>query len=183
MLETPIGQLTLLVWLGFILAALVLARTVRKQSAAARQIQRAKPIIIDGSNVMHWDGGEPRIEVVKSVVNHLKEKGFSPGIVFDANAGYLLTGKYQHDGSLSRNLGLPEKNVMVVPKGTSADPTILEIARDMDARVVSNDRFRDWVGQYPEIRRKGFVIRGRFKSGTLDLRLPHNGSQSSDQSP
>ncbi len=60
---------------------------------------------------------------------------------------------------------------MVVAKGSPADPAIPTVARDLDARVVSNDHFRDWVGDFPEIGNKGFLIRGGFRSGKLTLDL------------
>ncbi len=151
-------------------------RSFLRRRAKKRQLRNAEPIIIDGSNIMHWNGGEPRLETVKAVVDWLTDHGYAPGVIFDANAGYLLSGKYQHDGSLARRLGLPEKNVMVVPKGTPADPMILQAARDMNARVVTNDRYRDWTEQFPEIRSKGFLIRGNFASGKLNVRVQRSKS-------
>lgn len=94
---------------------------------------------------------------------------YTPGVVFDANAGYLLSGKYQHDGALAKSLGIPEERVMVVPKGTPADPAILAAALDLGAKIVTNDRFRDWADQHPEIHQPGYLIRGGFKSGELWL--------------
>lgn len=120
---------------------------------------------------MHWKDGTPQIATVRRVVSYLSEQGFTVGVVFDANAGYLLSGKYQHDDTLSRALDLPESHVMVVPKGTPADPAILNIARDMKARVVTNDRFRDWAGDFPEVRKSGHLIPGSFRAGQLTLRL------------
>ena len=118
---------------------------------------------------MHWADDTPRIETVRDVVQHLQGLGFTPGVVFDANAGYLLHGRYQHDGALGKLLGLPRDRVMVVSKGEPADPTILVAARDMSAPVVTNDRFRDWAEQFPEVRRSGFLIRGGYRDGRLWL--------------
>ncbi len=97
-------------------------------------------IVVDGSNVMHWHDGTPQIETLREVVDHLKHLGFTPGVVFDANAGYKINGRYQHDHAFGRLLDLPEEQVMVVSKGTPADPTLLAAARDLGARIVSNDR-------------------------------------------
>ncbi len=93
-----------------------------------------------GSNVMHWNDGTPKVETLRAVIFRLTELGFSPGVVFDANAGYRLNGAYQHDRALGRLLGLPEDRFMVVEKGTTADPIVLAAARDLGARIVSNDR-------------------------------------------
>lgn len=128
-------------------------------------------IVIDGSNVMHWQDETPRLAPVKEVVARLEAMGYTPGVVFDANAGYLLRGRYQHDRALGRLLGLPEERVMVVAKGQPADPTILTAARDMGGRVVSNDRYRDWADRFPEVAEPGFLIRGGYRDGALWLDL------------
>lgn len=128
-------------------------------------------VVLDGSNVMHWKDGKPKLETVKEVLDHLSELGFTCGVMFDANAGYLVSGMYVHDAGFGRALGLPEDRVMVVPKGTPADPTILTAARDLGARIVTNDRFRDWVGDFPEINEPGLLIRGGYRSGRLWLNV------------
>ncbi len=128
-------------------------------------------VVVDGSNVMHWNGGEPRLETVLEVLAYLRWQGRTPGIVFDANAGYKIAGKYLHDGSFAKRLGLPQDRVMVVPKGTPADPYILTAARDLGACIVSNDRFRDWADSYPEIASPSNVIKGGYRQGRLWLDL------------
>jgi hypothetical protein len=128
-------------------------------------------IVVDGSNVLHWRDGVPDIETVREVVVHLTRLGFAPGVVFDANAGYKVTGRYQHDGALGRLLGLPEDRVMVVAKGTPADPTVLAAARDLGGRIVTNDRFRDWALNHPEVQTPGHLIRGGYRDGVLWLDL------------
>jgi hypothetical protein len=132
---------------------------------------RPKWVVIDGSNVMHWADGTPQIEPLRAVVDTLENAGFTPGVMFDANAGYLIAGRYQHDHDFGKLLGLPEDRIMVVPKGTPADPTILTAARDLGARVVTNDRYRDWAGDFPEIKTPGFLIRGGYEGGALWLDL------------
>lgn len=158
---------------GLVLAAVLIhlmGRAIRR--IGADRAPPAPPVILDGSNILYWDGGTPRLETVQSVVEALIRKGYAPGVVFDANAGYLLFGSYKHDGALSRKLGLAVDRVKVVPKGMPADPAILQAARDMDAPVVTNDRFRDWADQFPEVRRDGHLVRGSCKSGQVRLRLP-----------
>ena len=177
--QFALGALILLA-LSFVL----LLRFFRSGKISRHPASEANPpekaVIVDGSNVMHWKGGTPDLATVRLVVDQLTGKGFTPGVVFDANAGYLLTGKYQHDGSLSRALGLHEDRVMVVPKGTPADPAILTAARDMKARVITNDRFRDWAGDFPEIRSPGHLISGSIKGRQVYLRLsPPTGKKKS----
>lgn len=153
----------------------VTAPTWPGRNRAGRDKVKPKWVVLDGSNVMHWKDGTPQIETVIEVLRHLKAQGFTPGVVFDANAGYLLSGRYRHDGELCKALGLREDRVMVVPKGTPADPFILTAARDMGAVIVTNDRFRDWVEDFPELRINTHLIRGGFRNGRVWLDLPEAG--------
>ncbi len=136
-----------------------------------------RAIVIDGSNVMYWHDGTPRIECVQEAVRCLTELGFRPGVMFDANAGHLFAGTYRDDKAMSKLLNLPLERVMVVPKGSPADPYILKAARDMGARVISNDRFRDWAKDYPEVAEPGYLVRGEYRQGRLwfDFALEGNG--------
>ncbi|MFD2175008.1 NYN domain-containing protein [Rhodobacter lacus] len=129
------------------------------------------PILIDGSNVMHWRDNTPSLEPVIEIVALLKAAGFRPGVIFDANAGYKLEGRYRDDAVFACRLGLPAAQVLVVPKGQPADPTLLAVARDLEARIISNDRFRDWEAEHPELRLPGRVIRGGYRNGALWLDL------------
>jgi Zc3h12a-like Ribonuclease NYN domain len=145
----------------------VVARWADVWSRARKQPGRV--IVIDGSNVMHWNGGEPQLETVRAVVDHLATLGFSPGVVFDANAGHILTGKYRHHAAMGSLLGLPEDRVMVVDKGTPADPIILAAAEDAGAQIVTNDRYRDWADAHTWLREPGRLVRGGYVEGKLWL--------------
>ena len=126
-------------------------------------------VILDGSNVMHWRDGVPDIATVREVLDFAAALGMHPGVVFDANAGYLLFDKYVDDSAFARFLKLAPDRVLVVPKGTPADPTILAAARDLGARVISNDRYRDWMDDFPELATPGYLIRGGYSNGELWL--------------
>lgn len=150
---------------GWLVLRALLVR--RRRAAGAGE----KWIVVDGSNVLHWKDGTPQIGPLLDVVRQLSALGYVPGVVFDANAGYLLSGRYQHDRALGRLLGLPEDRVMVVPKGTPADAFILRAARELGARIVTNDRYRDWAEAHPEVREKGYLVRGGFRGEALWLDL------------
>ena len=113
---------------------------------------------------MHWKDETPQITTVQAVVAELKARGFTPGVFFDANAGYKLVGSYLNERDFSMLLTLRTDQVFVVPKGTQADPYLLSAARDSGARIVTRDRFRDWVEAYPEVTKPGFLIRGGYRS-------------------
>ena len=150
---------------GLILFLVALVRVEPRRAAPP------KWVIVDGSNVMYWKGDTPQIDTVREVLDRLATLGFTPGIVFDANAGHLLAGRYLHHAAFAEWLGLAEDRVMVVNKGTPADATILAVARDLGARIVSNDRYRDWLDQHPELDRPGALIRGGFEDDALWLAL------------
>lgn len=137
-----------------------------------RQRKPRKWIVIDGSNVMYWNGNTPDIATLQDVLRHLKTQGYTAGVVFDANAGYLLAGRYQHDYAFGKRLGLPQDRVMVVPKGTPADPVILQAARDLGGPILTNDKFRDWSDAFPEVRKAGHLIKGGYTSGALWIDAP-----------
>jgi len=128
-------------------------------------------IVVDGSNVMYWDGDKPSLMTVRHVLKALQDEGLVPLVWFDANAGYLTAGQYLRPEQLSRMLGLSWGQVVVAPKGVPADPLLLEEAARMGARVVTNDRFRDWVEDHPSVREPGFLVGGRMKGGVVTLRL------------
>jgi len=135
--------------------------------------RRAKPknwIVVDGSNVMHWQDNTPQLAPLLRVVEDLKARGFAPGVVFDANAGWKLFGKYLNERDLGRMMGLPTDQVLVVPKGTQADPYILDTARKFKARIVTNDRYRDWAEAHPEVAEPGFLVSGAMQDGKLWLK-------------
>ncbi|MBL4917606.1 NYN domain-containing protein [Szabonella alba] len=153
----------------------LLVTDFRRRPARNRREHRTRPpVVVDGSNVLHWRDGTPQLDSLKTVLRELELSGYQPGVVFDANAGYQIAGRYLHDGALGRKLGLPKDRVMVVDKGMPADPVILRAARDMNAIIVTNDRYRDWAADWPEVRQPERFIRGRFSEDgkALHLHLP-----------
>lgn len=150
---------------GLVACLLILLRRPRRQPTPAAVTQ----VIVDGSNVMHWDGGAPSLDPVRAVVRNIEAQGMTPGVIFDANAGYKIGDRYMDDEVFAQLLGLPHSNVLVVPKGTSADSFILEAARRTGARIVTNDRFRDWQDRFPEVQVPETLIRGGFRNGVLWL--------------
>jgi hypothetical protein len=129
------------------------------------------PVILDGSNVMYWRDNTPQVATVQDVLRKVTELGYQPGIMFDASAGYGLAGRYLDDRDFAQLFRLPENRVIVVHKGTVADEVILQAARDLDARIVTNDRYRDWQDRFPEIATPGHLVRGGYRRGRLWLDL------------
>lgn len=159
-------------WLAVgLLAVMVLAVVLHRIQSRRRPV-----ILIDGSNVMHWRDGTPSLAPLRAVIGVVRAAGFELGIVFDANAGYKLFGRYLDDADLARKLDLPADQVLVVPKGQPADPVLLAIARDRGASIITNDRYRDWAETHPEIATPGHLIRGGWRDDEIWLDLAASGS-------
>ena len=137
-----------------------------------RATRRGLLAVVDGSNVMHWQDNSPGFAAVSQVVHLLERRGYRVGVIFDANAGYKLAGRFLNDAEFGRHLGIGKDNVMVVPKGTQADPYLLRYATETKAVVISNDRFRDWLADYPDMAAAGRLVRGGMRDGQVWLDLP-----------
>ena len=164
-----IQQMGLLVVAGWFFVKWALA-TRKQAKRKARAKNHARPILIDGSNVMYWKDGQPNIQVVQKLVQALNKNGYHPGVIFDANAGYKLFDRYLDDALLARELGLSEDQVLVSPKGEPADIFLLNAARDMGAPIITNDRFRDWIDDFPEFSKPGRLIQGGYRKGAPYLK-------------
>ncbi len=153
---------------AFMAVVLVLLYLLLRWRSAARQRKKDRSseiwVLVDGSNVMHWLDNKPQLAPVLQVVKHLKALGYVPGVVFDANAGWKLEGRYLHDGDFAKLLKLEPRQVMVVSKGTPADPFLLMTADEFGAKIVTNDRFRDWAEAHPKVKESGFLIRGGYRN-------------------
>ncbi len=101
--------------------------------------------IIDGSNVAYsTEGGGPRLENILLVSQKLRDEGYRPVVVVDAALRHNIDRK----GDFERLVD--EGAIKQAPPGTDADYFILSFARDLDASVVSNDRFKERRQAFPE---------------------------------
>jgi len=164
-LHGPLSSVPLLVSAGLSVVAVLVF-------VVGRRSREVTPwIVIDGSNVMYWDGDRPSLMTVRAVLRAVEGEGFVPLVWFDANAGYLTQGGYLRPEQFSRMLGLRRSQVMVAPKGVPADPLLLAEAVRIGARVITNDRFRDWAEVHPSVREAGFLVGGGVRDGVVALRL------------
>lgn len=137
-----------------------------------RLVRRPRPIIVvDGSNVMHWLGDVPTVGALEMVLADLTARGFAPHVFFDANVGYKLAGRHLGPDDLARALAIPRSRIFVAPSRTPADPLLIAHAIRSRARVVSNDRFRDWRDDFPTLGDKGFLVPGRLQGERVELRM------------
>lgn len=104
-------------------------------------------VIVDGSNVAHCTEGEaPHVANLLAVREKLCEEGLEPIIVADAALRHQIDEPERYERMIEEGL------VRQAPAGTDADYFILSFARELGASIVSNDRFRDRIKQFPEAR-------------------------------
>jgi hypothetical protein len=114
--------------------------------------QASNVVLVDGSNVAHsTEAGPPLVANLVAVREKLVEEGLEPIIVADAALRHQIDDSRQYEKMIDDGM------VRQAPAGTDADYFILAFARELNASIVSNDRFRDRMKQFPEARER--VIR------------------------
>ena len=104
---------------------------------------------MDASNVAHSSEGEKaRLRNIELVAEKLEEEGLDPILVADAALRHQIDEPERYAALLEQGL------VRQAPAGTDADYFILSFARELDAYIVSNDRFRDRIESFPDARER-----------------------------
>lgn len=157
-------------WLLYAVMLLILAGVAATLVALLYpRLKRQNWIVMDGSNVLYWEDKAPELAAVRRVVLQLQARGLQPVVWFDANVGYLVANRYLGPRVLARALGVSQRQVIVAEKGTPADPLVLEGARALRARIVTNDRFRDWAEDFPEVADAALFVRGTMRGGVAEM--------------
>jgi hypothetical protein len=122
--------------------------------------EETRTVIVDGSNVAHSSEGErPLLENILAVRDKLVEEGYEPVILADAAL------RHQIDEESAFEKMVESGEIKQAPAGTDADYFILSFARELEATIVSNDRFKDRVEAFPEVRDR--VIRYMIVNGEV----------------
>jgi hypothetical protein len=87
--------------------------------------------------------------------------GFEPLIVADAALRHQIDKKAEYEQLVENG------KVHQAPAGTDADYFLLSFAREMDARILTNDRFRDRAEEFPQERER--IIRYMIVQGEVVL--------------
>jgi hypothetical protein len=104
-----------------------------------------KIALVDGSNVAFSQEGETgRLENITLICDKLEDEGFEPLVVVDASLRHRIDDDDEYERMVD------EGKIRQAPAGTDADYFILSFARELDAWIVSNDRFRDRQKAFPE---------------------------------
>jgi hypothetical protein len=149
----PFNAQTIPYWAVTVLligVALVIATFLRSRQVKQRPAQKidktghsGRRIVIDGTNVMYWDGETAQLDTLRSVVDYMVQRDIAPIVFLDASSRHHLKDKSLTEKGFARALGLPQKQVMVCPAGTEADVFILKYAKQESLQILSNDRFGD----------------------------------------
>ncbi len=108
--------------------------------------RKSRIAIVDGSNVAHaTEGAAPRLANLLLMRDKLVEKGLEPVLVVDAAL------RHQIDDPVAYEKLVEDGQVKQAPAGTDADYFILSFARELNGRVVSNDRFRDRMPEFQDL--------------------------------
>jgi Zc3h12a-like Ribonuclease NYN domain len=121
-------------------------------------------VIVDASNVAHFgrkDDEKPKlINIIKSI-DALKELGYEPLIIADASL------RHEIDNKKDFNNLVDDKTIKQVPSGTTADHFILKKAEEENAKILSNDAFREYYDEFQNIRSKR--ISYSIKNGEMSI--------------
>lgn len=119
-------------------------------------------VLVDGSNVAHAvEGQPPCLASIIAVRDKLVEEGLEPIIVVDAAL------RHQIDDPDGYERLVEQGAIRQAPAGTDADYFILSFARELNAGVVSNDRFRDRAKAFHDVCER--VIRYMVVEGEVVL--------------
>jgi hypothetical protein len=136
-------------------------RRAESRTPAPRKAESRK-VLVDGSNVAHFtEGNGPRLQNILLVMAKLRNDGFEPLIVADAALRHQIDDKAQYEQLIESGV------VYQAPAGTDADYFILSFAREKDARILTNDRFRDLARKFAKERDR--VIRFMIVDGSVVL--------------
>jgi hypothetical protein len=117
-------------------------------------------VLVDASNVAHaTEGGAARLQNIRLVQERLREEGFEPLVVADAALRHQIDDKHAYEAMIENG------QVHQAPAGTDADYFILSFARELGARILSNDRYRDRAEEFAEERER--VIRFMIVDGEV----------------
>ncbi|WP_298859863.1 hypothetical protein [uncultured Sulfitobacter sp.] len=114
-------------------------------------------ILVDGSNVLFWRGGQAQSEVPTLVVRALMLRRFAPIVYFDYTVSLHLS-------SLELTSLSKVAEINIAPRGTPADVLLLDACCDGRIQIVSCDRFSAWRTYYPRLK-ADWLVTGRVERG------------------
>lgn len=105
-------------------------------------------VVIDASNVASFgkkEDSKAKLEYILSAVNALEERNDDTVIIADASLRHSIDDKEKYVELVDNNF------IEEVEAGTNADHLILNLAEKEHAKILSNDRFREFVDEFHDI--------------------------------
>lgn len=128
---------------------------------------KRKPIIVDGANIAFEEktaDGKPKVSNLIAVRKALAELGYAPIIIVDASLIHKVDDPDQLDALIK------DQAIRQAPAETDADYFVLETADHEDAKVVSNDRYQPFRGDFPWIEERRVPV--MIVNGHAQIYLP-----------
>lgn len=115
-----------------------------KDDPVSRRSERTV-VLVDGSNVAHSsEGDRVLLANIVAVCDKLRGEGYEPLVLADAALRHQIDDRPAYERMVDNG------SIRQAPAGTDADYFILAFARELDAAIVSNDRFRDRQKAFPD---------------------------------
>ncbi|OPY27401.1 MAG: Zc3h12a-like Ribonuclease NYN domain protein [Methanobacterium sp. PtaU1.Bin242] len=121
-------------------------------------------VMVDASNVAHYGrqkDGKPSLDNIYKAAEALESLGYQPVLIADASLRHEIDEKEEFNKLLDEDI------VQQVPSGTTADHFILKMAEEEDAKILSNDAFREYNDEFQDIRSRRIPY--TFKNGNINL--------------
>lgn len=121
-------------------------------------------VVVDASNVAHFGrkrDAKPSLEYIVKAADALEKLGYKPILIADASLRHEIDQKDEF------NQLLEEDKIQQVPSGTTADHFILKMAEDEDAKILSNDVFREYNDEFQDISSRRIPY--NFKEGVINI--------------
>jgi hypothetical protein len=102
-------------------------------------------VVVDGNNIAYHlaPTGKPRVANLVHARESLVSSGYKPVIVVSA----ALVHKIDRPHTL-REL-IDSSHIIEAPRGKNDDLIIIQTAQKLNADIVSNDRFLEWLNRFP----------------------------------
>lgn len=101
-------------------------------------------MIIDASNIAHHQNKAIMKRIIEAI-KAVKKLGFKPIVVADASLKHKIDDEEKYKEYIKRGV------IKEVPAGTNADHYILKLAEEEDAKILSNDNFREFRDEFKNI--------------------------------
>lgn len=112
-------------------------------------------VVIDAANVAHYEKGDgkPKLENIIAVSEFLLSRGDDILIMADASLKHEIDNKKDYEAFINEGF------IDEVPKGNNADHFILNIAEEENAKIISNDFFREFQDEFKDLKSRRIPFR------------------------